>query len=346
MDTFTIVVLNGALASSVAITLDILRTANQVAKSISRPTLTWKLVGSTSLVQMNNGMYLEVMPLQDAQIHKNSILIVPGLGLETSRYIDQFGCYSETIQQSYSPATLLEERLSHDDVLLLSKLAYKHYVEGGVIAASCSAVLTLGSSGLLDGRSVTTHWGLYDLLKTLHPDCMLDTLRMLVQDGRLITAGAAMSQMDLMLLLLKTSYGHEISELTRRYLLIDGRLAESHYMAIADLKIECKDVLELERLVEKHMPNIPSLKTIAEKLLVTEKTLARRVRKSTGLAPSTFIQRVRFRHAESLLRTTNFTIDEIATKVGYTDATALRRLTIKNIGCTPSQLRNELKLLV
>jgi transcriptional regulator GlxA family with amidase domain len=345
MDTFTIVALDGALGASVAITLDILRTANQIAENMNRPTLTWRVIGSSSLVQMNNGMLIQATPLAEAKLQKKSILVIPGLGLESTHNLDAYGRHCSASRQLSSSPVLLEERLAYNDVLALAELAHNHYLNGYIVAASCSSVLALGCAGLLEGRTATTHWRLYELLRKRHPGCMLDTSRMLVQDGRLITAGAAMSQMDLMLLLLRNTAGHEISELTRRYLLIDGRPTQSHYMTLADLQMECRETLRLEKLVEKYMPNVPSLKRIAEELLVTEKTLTRRIQKATGLTPLTFIQRVRLRHAQTLLETTQLTIDEVATQVGYADSTALRRLIIKNMGCTPSQLRGELQSL-
>jgi transcriptional regulator GlxA family with amidase domain len=344
MDAFTIVVLDGALGASVAITLDILRTANRIAEVHGKPTIAWKVIGSSASVRMNNGMYIGAVPLAEAGPLGKSILVIPGLGLDGPYHVDVYGCRWNQTTQLVSATKHLSERLEREDIEILGELAYNHHAVGNVVAASCSSVFALGHSGLLDGRSVTTHWCLYDLLRQRHPECDLDTNRMLVQDGSLVTAGAAMSQMDLMLYLLRGLVGHHTVEQIRRYLLIDDRPTQSHYMTLNDLQMDDREVVRLEVLIEKHMPNIPTLKKIEEELFVTKKTLTRRIQKATGLTPLAFIQRIRLRHAQSLLETTGLSIDEIARRVGYSDSTALRRLVTKSMGCTPSQLRRSVKI--
>lgn len=339
MDTFVVVALEGALGASVAITLDILRTTNQVAESMGKPTFTWKVVGSGDAVRMNNGMLIQTVPISGATLHAENILVVPGLGLECADYLDSYGRRHDNSGTSSSLNAQVIERLGRDDVKALGLLATRHSENGGGVAASCSSVLALGEYGLLDGRTVTTHWRLYELLRERHPACHVDTNRMLVQDRTLITSGAAMSQMDLMLLLITNKAGHQVAELTRRYLLIDGRPSQAHYMAIANLQSRSQEVMKLEKLVEQYMPKIPTLKQLAAELFVTDKTLSRRIQKSTGMTPMAFIQAVRMRHAQNLLETTKLSINEIATKVGYADATALRRLVLRKFACTPSQLR-------
>jgi transcriptional regulator GlxA family with amidase domain len=339
MHTFTIAALEGALGASTSITLDILRTANQIAESVNRPTITWQVIGSSAVTQMSNGMLIKAVPFSETSLCDRSTLVIPGLGLESPRYFNLYGHYRLDSSNRKSTFALIKERLEHDDIAQLAQLAHQYNNNGNVVAASCSSVLILGQAELLNGRVATTHWRLYDWFRKKYPKCGLDVTRMLVQDGTLITAGAAMSQMDLMLHLLRKTMGHEISDLTRRYLRMEGRPTLAQYMTAADLKNDDRNVVKLEKIVESHMPNVPPLKKIAEEMSVTEKTLSRRIKKATGMTPLSFIQHVRLRHAQHLLETTHLQLEEIASKVGYADATALRKLFLKNLGCTPGQLR-------
>ena len=72
---------------------------------------------------------------------------------------------------------------------------------------------------------------------------------------------------------------------------------------------------------------------------LSPKTLARRITAATGLSPVRFLQRRRVLEAVRLIETTTMTIDEIATNVGYQDATALRKIIRRELGTTPSALR-------
>ncbi|BAO59620.1 AraC family transcriptional regulator [Pseudomonas protegens Cab57] len=339
MDVLTLIALEGAMGSSVAITLDVLRTANQVAEVMGRPTITWKIIGSSESVRMRNGMRLDAQPLDKVQAIEGSMLVIPGLGLENTQELDFFGCRREKRLPGLSLSSELITRLGHVDIRKLSQLVHDHHRRGQQTAASCSAVFVLGEAGVLEGHTVTTHWQLYETFKERYPEAILDTKRMLIHDGNMITAGAGMSQMDLMLYILRNKMGNQIAELTMRYLLIDGRPAQYHYMALSNLQTENREVLLMEKFIEDCLPNVPPLSTIAEHLRITEKTLSRRIRSATGKPPMAFIQKVRLQHVQSLLETTNMSIEEVAFKVGYADSTALRRLMWKNMGCTPSQLR-------
>lgn len=343
MRSFAIAVLDGALGASVAITLDVLRTANQLAESVGKPTVTWRIIGSEAVVRMSNGLLLEAEPLSPRLRLGRATLIVPGLGLESPHSRDAMGRQHPRPQPGqdlirYDPE-VLRERLALKDAQQLGDLLRRHHARGNTVAASCSGVLILGSAGMLDGRTATTHWRLYELLQSLCPTCTVDVSRMVVQDDGLVTAGAAMAQMDLMLHLIREELGHQIADMTMRYLLLDGRPTQSHYMVLSHLQSTDDTVRRLEAIVEESMPAMPSLQELAEALHMSEKTMARRVQKATGQTPLALIQAVRLRHAQHLLETTRLTIDEIALRVGYADATALRKLTLKALHVAPGQLR-------
>lgn len=129
----------------------------------------------------------------------------------------------------------------------------------------------LAEAGILQERIVTTHWQLYEAFEQNYPGTTLDTKRMLVHDGNIITSGAGMSQMDLMLYIVRDCMGNQIAESIMRYLLIDDRPAQYHYMALSNLQTDNREVLMLEKFIEDCLPEVPSLKAIAEHLAITEK---------------------------------------------------------------------------
>ncbi|MDI9778602.1 helix-turn-helix domain-containing protein [Pseudomonas sp.] len=58
-----------------------------------------------------------------------------------------------------------------------------------------------------------------------------------------------------------------------------------------------------------------------------------------GRSVQDVIQSVRLEKARRLLAGSRLSVDDIASQIGYRDATALRRLMLKHTGTTPSQFR-------
>ena len=67
-------------------------------------------------------------------------------------------------------------------------------------------------------------------------------------------------------------------------------------------------------------------------------TLSRRVAAATGVSPIKFIQRRRLQRAIHLIETSPLSIDAVPRKVGYRDATALRKLVTREFGMLPKAL--------
>ena len=74
-------------------------------------------------------------------------------------------------------------------------------------------------------------------------------------------------------------------------------------------------------------------------MMVSERTLHRRIKSLTGEAPKAFITRLRIESACVLLQSSNCPIDNIAKTFGYEDETSFRRLFRQQIGMTPSAYR-------
>lgn len=323
---FTIAVLNGAFASGVAVTLDVLTAANRLSAIRGGPILRWRVIGSDLQTTISNGLRLDTVPISPRLRLGRSVLIIPGMAIEAKE------------GQRYDPNSL-GERLTHKDAQILTKLAANHHRNGGVVAAACASVFVLGRAGLLGGRTATTHWRLSSYLQQRHPDCKVDVNRMVIVGDRVITAGAALAQMDLMMYLIRESLGVQIADLTLRYLLLDERSSQAGYVVWSKIYENDSTISKLESLTEKSLPNIPPLRVFAEKLHISEKTLVRRVRRAIGKTPLDLIQTVRFRRVRHLLETTQLSLNQIAEHVGYADATALRKLTLKMMNVTPSRLR-------
>ena len=317
---FTILVLPGAYASSVATTLDILDAAARLAPGAKAPRPTWRVLspdGGDACLSAGLRVASARLPVRSRE--DTSTWIVPGLGTD-------------------SPAAI-DERLARDDAQRAATAIRRHVARGGAVAASCSAVFLLQAAGLLAARRVTTSWWLAAELRRRQPDCIVDADRMVCADGPVTTGGAAMAQSDLMLHLLRTRFGVALADAVGKVLLLDGRQAQAPFAVPSMMANGSELVRRLTRRIEASLPRPPSVVALAAELAMSPRTLARHVRAATGRGPLALVQSVRLNRARQLIEASRMTIAQVAESVGYEDATALRRLMRKSAGAAPSRFR-------
>ena len=319
MHDFTILVLPGAYATSVAVTLDILNTAVAVAPRLKVSCPTWRLISpNRKSVPLSGGLSVDVTPMP-RMLPDKSIWIVPGLGVESAH--DVAG------------------RLASDDAQRAIQAIKAHEANGGSVAASCTGVFLLQAAQLLIGRRVTTSWWLAAELRQLESRCIVDTDRMVCADGPVTTAGAAFAQTDLMLHLLRSRFGAALADTVGRVLLIDGRQAQSPFIVPMMLSNGSDLVTRLTQRIESALPNPPSVAALAQEFAMSTRTLSRHVQAATGKSTLALLQSVRLNRARMLIETSRMTIEQVAEHVGYEDATALRRLMLRVFGANPSKFR-------
>ena len=320
MRDFTILLLPGAHASGVAVTLDILHAASLLAPRWKTPRPTWRVLSPDgAAVALSGGLRADTAPLPARPRADASTWIVPGLGTD-------------------NPA-VIEQRLAREDAKQAVAALRGHAARGGAVAASCSAVFLLQAAGLLVNRRVTTSWWLAPELRRLEPGCTVDADRMVCSDGPLTTAGAALAQSDLMLHLLRARFGVALADAVSRVLLIDGRQAQAPFALPSMMANGSELIRRLTQRIEASLPRPPSVTALAAEFAMSPRTLARHVRAASGRGPLALVQSVRLNRARQLIESSRMTIAQVAECVGYEDATALRRLMRKAAGAAPSQFR-------
>lgn len=321
MHDFTLLVLPGAYAASVALTQDMLQAAAALAPRCKLPPPRWRVVSpGGGAVQLSGGLGISTTRMPVRAPADPSTWVVPGLGVDSPADV----------------AARLSDPAAHQAAVRLAR----HVAAGGTVAASCSAVFLLQAAGLLRERRATTSWWLAPELRRLQPDCMVDADRMVVSDGPVTTAGAAFAQTDLMLHLLRVRFSAALADAVGKVLLIDGRQAQSRFMVPAMLAGGNELIGRLTAFIESALPHPPSVGELAEAFAMSPRTLARHVRAATGQSPLALVQAVRLNRARLLIENSRMPVDQVAQEVGYIDATALRRLMRRGAGANPSAFRS------
>ncbi|WP_202330171.1 GlxA family transcriptional regulator [Mesorhizobium sp. L-8-3] len=298
-----VLVLEGASAASVAITFDLIGAANGIRARAGRPPcFDVKISGSgaswaTRLARLSSNSVAS---------KPADLVIVPGL--------------------AWTDEQLVRDGLQRRDAEMARKALRAAFQSGAEIASSCSAVFLVASAGLLDARCATTTWWLAPLFRQLFPKVILDTDAMVLTDGRVTTAGAAMAQLDMMLSIIARHAGPDLADSCARFLLLDQRQSQSRYMALSFLAAADERVSRAERWARARLHRTFSISELAKAAGLGARTFARRCERATGLSPVRFVQKLRVDKAMELLETTRFSLGEIAEKVGYSDPSTLRKL--------------------
>ena len=128
-----------------------------------------------------------------------------------------------------------------------------------------------------------------------------------------------------MLALVARLAGFEIADLTARYLLLDNRRSQADSRLVRPLVAGDPLLAEAERWARARLSKGFSIPDLAAAVGTTSRTLARRLVQACGMSPIAFVNHIRREEALNLLAGGN-RFDQVAYAVGYSDASALRRL--------------------
>ena len=296
--------------------LDTLSMANDLAPTLACPVpFAVELVGVRRRVRTQHGLGVPVQPVDSRRAP--DIAMVPALGAKV-------------------PGALAQALGRNDVRETADWLAWAHGA-GALVAAACTGTYVLAASGALDGARATTTWWLAADFRTRFPRVELDDTQMVVEDGRRVTAGAALAHIDLALWLVR-QHSPELAALVSRYLVIDGRASQAAFSISDHLAHDDPVVRRFEHWCRSHLADF-SMEAAARASGASERTLQRRVRRTLGRTPIGFVRDLRVERALHLLRTTDDAVDAIAEAVGYRDGVTLRALLREKTGATVGSLR-------
>ena len=297
--------------------LDAFQTANEIAAmaSLGIPRFDVRVTGVRRTVTTAQGLRV---PVQPAGTRVPDCVVVPAI--------------------AYKMPDALETALGRHDVADAADLLRHWSRRGATMTAACIGTFVLAESGLLDGREPTTTWWLAPLFRRRYPGVLLDESKMIVSSGRCVTAGAALSHMDLALWLIR-GVSPQLASLTAKYLIVDSRPSQSAY-ALSDHLVHDDPVVQrFERWARARLAEGFSLDEAANAVGASKRTLARRMQSVLGKSPLAYFQSLRVERAVHLLKTGDASVDEVAAQVGYADGATLRTLLRQRLNLGVREIR-------
>jgi transcriptional regulator GlxA family with amidase domain len=73
---------------------------------------------------------------------------------------------------------------------------------------------------------------------------------------------------------------------------------------------------------------------------MSQRSLNRRFRAATGMAPLDYVHRLRIERAKRLLEASSLAVEEVTARVGYEDARSFSRLFRSLVGLSPREYRS------
>lgn len=216
------------------------------------------------------------------------------------------------------------------------------HAQGATLASNCGGAFMLAATGLLAGRTVTTHWMFADAFRTRFPEVLLDPDRVVIEDGDIITGGGLMAWTDLGMRLIDRLLGPTVMIETGKFMLIDTSGREQRHFSKFAPRLTHGDepILKVQHWMQAKGGRALTVPQMANVAGLEERTFLRRFKAATGLRPTEYAQHLRIGKARELLEFTRRTVDQIAWSVGYEDAAAFRRIFQRTLGLSASEYRH------
>jgi transcriptional regulator GlxA family with amidase domain len=212
---------------------------------------------------------------------------------------------------------------------------------GARVLSVCSGAFILGEAGLLDGRRCTTHWRHATELARRYPQAKVDPDVLYVDDDPVISSAGTAAGIDACLYLVRKEQGSRVANGIARRMVVpphrDGGQAQYVEQPIApSCDGSLRDLLEWLR-ANLGLP--VTVRQLAARANMSERTFARRFVLDTGTTPQRWLIGQRILLAQQLLEETDETVDAIADRAGFGNATALRHHFRTWRGTTPNAYR-------
>jgi transcriptional regulator GlxA family with amidase domain len=226
------------------------------------------------------------------------------------------------------------------DANLVTALRRAHRRNARIVSI-CTGAFVLAAAGLLDNRRAVTHWLYTDDLQERYPRVRVDPGVLYVADETVMTSAGTAAGLDLCLHIVTSDYGADVAAAVARRLLVPLHRSGGQAQYV-DVPVPQSLGDEMSELLAWAVPRIParlSVDDLARRASVSPRTLTRRFRKTTGLAPGEWLRSEKLRLARRLLETSDDPIEHIARNAGYETTVAMRAHFARDLRTSPRAYR-------
>lgn len=208
---------------------------------------------------------------------------------------------------------------------------------GRTVGGLCTGAYGLARAGILKGHDFTLHWENMDPFRELYPD-LEPSEALYKRDKRVWTSAGGTSSMDLMVSMIATDYGPELTEgVTAMSIQPYLRDPSERQRPSFSAKFGSRNphLVKMLAQMEEAIGNGLDLSEVAQELGVSERQLQRQFRKYLNMSPSVYLRQRRLQRARALLGETDLSVTDVAAATGFSSASVLARWFRKEYGQSP-----------
>jgi transcriptional regulator GlxA family with amidase domain len=215
------------------------------------------------------------------------------------------------------------------------------------IASVCTGIYGLAATGLLDRRSVTTHWRFAANVARQFPALKVKPNALFVKDGQFYTSAGVTAGIDLALALIEEDFGSKVALATAREMVVYLKRSGGQEQYSEPLQFQTQSSDRFAELVT-WMTNNPtaamSVEDLARRASLSPRQFFRRFKEQFGSSPAAFVETLRLNEARRRLTAGEPSIDTVAESVGFNGVDSFRRAFARRFRVTPSKFRRNFAL--
>lgn len=314
----TILTLEQALASSIAIPLEMISAASTIHRLRQSPTgeeLQLAIVAATSDAVTMTGNFTVLPHCSIADVSHSDLIFVPAL----------WG----------NPRAAV---MRHKELV---RWLGKQHKQGATLCSIGTGTYFLAEADLLDGLAATTHWRYFDEFARRYPKVRLQRKRFITHEDRIYCTGSVNAVRDVMLHFVEILFSPQVSDEVARHFTHElKRSHESMLLAVEQHHTHHDElIIKVQEWMQRNYPKDISLTALARQFGLNTRTFNRRFRQAADTTPLQYLQEIRIKQARELLKHSNLSISEIAFAVGYQDVSYFTGLFRRVHGATPNAYR-------
>jgi transcriptional regulator GlxA family with amidase domain len=210
------------------------------------------------------------------------------------------------------------------------------------VASICTGAIILASTGLLDGKVVTTHWRFVHDLVRKHPKVLTEPDRIYVRDGKYWSSAGITAGIDLALVLIEDDAGETLARKVAQDLVVFYRRpgGQSQYSTLLQVSGRSERIDLALAYARENLAKPLTVEDLAEHAHLSPRQFARVFREETGVTPAKAIEQLRVEAARIRVEdNSSESLEEICQTTGFGDLERMRRAFVRAFGMSPQALR-------
>jgi len=232
----------------------------------------------------------------------------------------------------------------HDKALannqpLLEWLRMQHE-KGVYLCTICTGAFLLALTGILNGRSGTTHWKRTAELQALFPKIQVTENVLYVEDDHIFTSAGVSSGIDMALYILLRLKGDFFTYTVAKELVVYMRRTGNETQRSIYLQNRehiNHPIHQVQDWIIEHLHEKITIEQLAAIIYTSPRNLTRLFKTTTGITIGAYIEKLRVEKAMQLLKEKH-KVEFIARACGFQTTTQLRNLFRRHLGKLPSQI--------